>query len=125
VFIYATIRYGSLSDAVTQKKCSFEFTTTRLFMKIWHTGSSRVVIECRRHFNFLPIKLQLIVCRAEFLQSFTVSVNTLYLLFEHQALNQLRCIFLHMATCTRLVSLEMSYVNNLCFVLYGRLLYVH
>ena len=56
-------------------------------------GSSRVVVECQRHFNFLPIKVQLIVRTAKFLQSFTASVKTLCLLFERQALNQLRCIY--------------------------------
>ena len=46
--------------------------------------------ECPSSFNFLPIKLQFIVRTAKFVQSFTASVNnTLCLLFECQALNQL------------------------------------
>jgi len=45
-------------------------------MKIFRTGSSGVDVECQRNFNFLRIKLQLIVRTAGFLQSFTASVNT-------------------------------------------------
>ena len=68
---------------------SLEFITTRRFMKIFRTGSSRVVVvERQRNFNFLPIKLQLLVrtwrCRrwwAKFLQSFATSLNTLCLFY--------------------------------------------
>jgi len=105
---------------MSRDKHSLEFTTTRrLFMKIFRTGSSEVVVvvECQRSFNFMQIKLQLIVRTAKFLQSLTAAVNTLCLLFERQVLNQLKCIFLCMSTCTRLVSSEMLYVNNSCLAL--------
>ena len=62
-------------------------------MNIFRTGSSGVVVECQRNFNFLPIKLQLIVRTAKFLQYFTAPVNTLCLLFDRQVLNPLKCIF--------------------------------
>ena len=38
-------------------------------MKTFRTGSSGVVVECQRNFNFLLIKLQLIVRTATFLLS--------------------------------------------------------
>ena len=88
ILLYATEACLMLS----RDKHSLEFTTTRL-MNIFRTGSSEVVVECQRNFNFLPIKLQLIVRTATFLQSFTASVNTLCSIFERQALNQLKCIF--------------------------------
>ena len=89
ILLYATEACPMLS----RDKHSLEFTTTRLFVKIFRTGSAGVIVECQRNFNFLPINLQLIVRTANFLQSFTASVNTLCLLFERQALNQLRFIF--------------------------------
>jgi len=52
-----------------------------------------VVGECQRNFNFLPIKAQLTIRTAKFLQSFTASENTLCLLFKHKASSQLIRIF--------------------------------
>jgi len=46
-------------------------------MNIFRTGSPVVVGECQRNFNFLPIKAQLAIRTAKFLQSFTASENTL------------------------------------------------
>jgi len=57
---------------------SFEFTLTRIFMKLIRTGSSKVVNECQASFGFLPDKSQILISTASFLQKFTVSENSLY-----------------------------------------------
>ena len=62
-------------------------------MKIFRTGSPVVVGESQRNFNFLPIKAQLTIRTAKFLQSFTASENTLCLLFKHKTSSQLMSIF--------------------------------
>jgi len=64
---------------------SFEFTVNRLFMKIVRTGSPAVVRECQQNFNFLPIESQLEIRTAKFLQAFSVTENTLCLLFKQHA----------------------------------------
>jgi len=48
----------------------------RNILTIFRTGSPVVVGECQRNFNFLPIKAQLTIRTAKFLQSFTASENT-------------------------------------------------
>jgi len=52
ILLYATEACPMLS----RDKQSLEFSTSRLFMKIFRTGSPVVVDECQRNFNFLPIK---------------------------------------------------------------------
>ena len=74
-------------------KHSFEFSVTRLFMKVFCTGSPSVVKDCQRHFNFLPVKSQIIMRTASFLVKFTASLNSLCSLFSQQANRQLNELF--------------------------------
>jgi len=75
-------------------KHSFEFAITRTFMKMFRTGSPAVVQECQAYFGFLPIKSQIELRTARFLQKFTVSSNSLCQLFAERANIQLNAIFL-------------------------------
>ena len=43
-----------------------EFAVTRLFMKMFKTGSPTIIIDCQRYFTFLPIIQQLFICIAKF-----------------------------------------------------------
>jgi len=61
---------------VKRDKCSFDFSLTRLFMKIFRTGSIAVVNECQVHFTFLPLKYQIDIRTANFLEHFKNSNNT-------------------------------------------------
>ena len=63
------------------RSTSFEFTLTRIFIKLFRTGSSIVVNECQVSFGFLPAKSQILIRTAGFLQKFTVSENSLCMLF--------------------------------------------
>ena len=51
ILFYATEAWPLLS----REKHSMEFAITRLFMKIFKTGSPTIIVECQRHFTFLPI----------------------------------------------------------------------
>ena len=66
---------------------------TRLFMKIFRTGSPALVKECQFNFNFLPLKYQLNIRTARFLQKFAASLNSICCLFAHNAKRQLMNIF--------------------------------
>jgi len=88
ILLYATEACPMLS----RDKQSLEFSITRLFMKIFRTGSPIVVGECQRNFNFLPVKTQLAVRTARFLRSFAASENALCLLFKDTASGQLMSI---------------------------------
>ena len=57
---------------LSRNKQSDEFTVTRIFMKIFHTGSSAVVKECRFNLNFLPVVTEISIRTARFLQKFTL-----------------------------------------------------
>jgi hypothetical protein len=89
ILLYATEVCPLLSRNVQ----SLEFTVTRLFMKIFRTGSPAIVKECRLNFNFLPMKYQLKIRTARFLQKFAVSSNSICSLFAHNANSQLVDIF--------------------------------
>jgi hypothetical protein len=89
ILLYAT----EACPMLARDKHSLEFTLTRLFMKIFRTGSPAVVAECQRNFNFLPIKLQLTIRTAKFLQTFAASENSLCSLFQSNATMQLNCMF--------------------------------
>jgi Reverse transcriptase (RNA-dependent DNA polymerase) len=71
---------------------SLEFAVTRAFMKIFHTGSSVLVAECQRNFNFLPIKHQLIIRTANFLQRFSASENSVCSVLAVHAASQLSAL---------------------------------
>jgi len=64
---------------------SFEFTLTPIFMKLFRTGSSKVVNECQVSFGFLPAKSQIFIRTASFLQKFAASENSLCMLFANDA----------------------------------------
>ena len=73
-------------------KSSLEFTVTRVFMKMFRTGSSTVITECQRNFNFLSIQRQLLSRTAKFLQAFAESKNHICLLLKSNANHQLNII---------------------------------
>jgi hypothetical protein len=89
ILLYAT----EVCPLVSRDINSLEFTTTRVLMKIFGTGSTATIAECQRNFNILPIKQQLSIRTAKFLQCFTASENTLCLLFNNIATQQLNSIF--------------------------------
>ena len=69
ILLYATEACPLLS----REKHSMEFAITRLFEKIFKTGSPTIIYECQRHFTFLPIIQQLTIRTAKFLQRFIAS----------------------------------------------------
>jgi len=89
ILLYATEACPLLSRDLS----SFEFSLTRLLMKLFSTGSAAVVAECQRHFAFLPIKLQIRIRTAKFLQIFAASDNSICVLFNLKASLQLRILF--------------------------------
>jgi len=74
-------------------KRSFEFTVTRLFMKLFRTGSTAIVKQCQLRFNFLPIHYQIDIRTAQFLEQFSGSDNSVCMLFAQQALLDLKKLF--------------------------------
>ena len=78
---------------LSRQKHSLEFTLTRIFMRLFRTGSPDVVKECQVNFSFLPITSQLCIRTARFLQQFTAKENSLCVLFARNALKQLNDIF--------------------------------
>jgi len=74
-------------------KHSFDFSLTRLFMKLFRTGSPVIVTECQKQFNFLPLRYQIDIRTAVFLSKFIQSTNSLCLLFAENAQNKLNIIF--------------------------------
>ena len=61
-------------------------------MKVFHTASSNVVKECQFNLNFLPVKTQIDIRTARFLQKFIAFENSLCLLFAANAACQLNQI---------------------------------
>ena len=78
---------------LARQTLSSEFTLTRIFIKLFWTGSSKVANECQVSFGFLPAKSQILIRTASFLQKFTVSENSLCMLFANDARRQLHNIF--------------------------------
>jgi hypothetical protein len=89
ILLYATEACPLLS----RNRQSFEFTVTRLFMKLFHTASPVVVKCCQQAFNFLPIQSQLDIRTAKFLQKFIVSKNSLCSIFSFTARCKLNEMF--------------------------------
>jgi len=79
---------------LARQTLSFEFTLTRIFMKLFRTGSSKVVNECQISFGFLPAKSHVLIRTASFLQKFSVSENSLSMLFANDARRQLHNVFM-------------------------------
>jgi len=69
ILLYATV--------LVRDQSSLEFTTTRVFMKIFCTSSSAVTAECQRNFNFLSVQRHLTIYTTKFLQAFVASDNHL------------------------------------------------
>jgi hypothetical protein len=89
ILLYAT----EVCPLLARDRSSFEFTSTRVLMKTFHTGSVAIITECQRYFNYLPIQQQLTIRTAQFLQVFAGSTNHLCSLFEKVASRQLNIIF--------------------------------
>jgi hypothetical protein len=85
ILLYATEVCPLLSRNVQ----SLEFTITRLFTKLFRTGSAAIVKECQSQFTFLPMKYQLNIRTARFLQKLATSSNGICSLFAHIAGRQL------------------------------------
>jgi len=76
ILLYATEACPLLSLS----RSSFEFTVTRLFMKLFRTTSPAVVNCCQQAFNFLLVHSQLDIRTANFLQKFIATeVSLCYL----------------------------------------------
>jgi len=70
---------------MSRHKHSFDFTVTRVFMKILHTNSKSVVEECMRFFGFLPVSRRIVNRTVRFLDRFISSDNRLCTLFKEEA----------------------------------------
>ena len=62
-------------------------------MKLFRTGSLSIVNECQGYFGFLPVKSQILIRTASFLQKFIALENSLCTLFANDARRQLYDIF--------------------------------
>jgi len=85
ILLYATEACLLLS----RNKQSFEFTITRIYMKIFRTGPPAIVREWQVNFNFAPIVSQINTRTLGFLQKFIASENSLCALFAANAAYQL------------------------------------
>jgi hypothetical protein len=86
--------YGVEACPVLKRdKHSFDFTLTRLFMKLFRTGSPAVVAECEEQFNFMPLRYQIDIRTVKFLFNYTQSTNTICMLFASSALSGMNDIF--------------------------------
>ena len=85
ILFYAT----EACPLLVRTKNSLEFSITRIFMKLFRTGSPLIVKDCQRFFNFLPVKLQLVSRTANFLRKFSASENSMCVLFSTHATTQL------------------------------------
>ena len=77
----------------SRDKHSLDFTVTRVFMKMFRTGSPGIVEECQRFFNFLPVRFRTEIKTAKFLQKFAASENYVCRPFEKKAQRQLCDLF--------------------------------
>lgn len=88
-------------------KHSFDFSVTRLFMKLFKTGSPSVVADCQAQFNFLPLRYQIDYRTANFLFHFIKSNNSICSLFASSAENSLSAILVcYGVTVNNLYSLK-------------------
>jgi len=88
---------------LARDQSSLEFTTTRVFMKIFCTCSSVFITECQPNINFLSVQWQFTSCTAKFLQAFAASDNHLCSLFENVAVSKLNCILTSFKSTSQLV----------------------
>ena len=86
--------YGTEACPLSSRdRQSIEFAITRIFMKVFRTGSPAIVAECQRFFNFLSISQQIAIRSATFLQRFSASENLLCSLFSAKTTNEIRNLF--------------------------------
>ena len=76
-------------------KRSFDFTLTRTLMKLFRTGSAAIIKECQQYFNLLPLRFQVDIRTASFLEQFIVSTNSVCLLFKTHAQRNVQDIYLN------------------------------
>ena len=74
-------------------KISLDFTLTRSFMKLFHTGSINIVNECQAHFIFLPVQYLIDIRTMRFLQKCITSSNQVCMLFFNNAVNIVNNLF--------------------------------
>ena len=85
--------YGLEACPVLKRdKHSLDFTLTRLFMKLFRTGSPAIVAECQLQFNFLPLQYQVDIRTASFMFRYINSVNSLCLCLSAHAIANLASI---------------------------------
>ena len=63
-------------ETVKRDKHSLDFTLTRLFLKLFRTGSPAIVAGCQLQFNFLPLQYQVDIRTANFVFRYINSVKT-------------------------------------------------
>jgi len=63
-------------------------------MKLFRTGSPKVVNDCQVSCGFLPAQSQILIHTASFLQRCAVSENSLCMLFANDARRQLHSVFM-------------------------------
>jgi len=110
VLLYAT----EACPLLVRDQRSLEFTVTRVFMKIFRTGSSTVITDCQRNFNFLSIQRQLLIRTAKFLQAFAASENHICLLFNSNATHQLNIILSSVSVTTTGQLINVMYDQLYC-----------
>lgn len=97
----------------SRDKGSLEFSVTRIFMKILRTTSSALVQEAQAYFGFLPLKSQLDIRTAKFLEKFLVSQNSICLLFEMPTKSLLTNIFVKYSSTICSANSLKSYIEKL------------
>jgi len=70
-------------------------------MKLFRTGSPKVVNDCQVSFGFLPAKSHMLIRTASFLQRFAVSENSLCMLFANDARRQLHSVLMQVGNNVR------------------------
>ena len=96
-------------------KHSFDFSLTRIFMKLFRTGSVDMVIECQKMFNFLPLKYQVDIRTASFMMRFMSSENTICHLFVSHAALALNRMYNHYGVLVGSIqSLKDAIVSQFC-----------
>jgi hypothetical protein len=61
----------------SREKKLMDFPITCIFMKMFHTNSSRTVEECQAMFGFTPVRFLIDLRKAKFLDKFLHSKNTM------------------------------------------------
>jgi len=106
--------YGTEACPMLKRdKHSFDFSITRLFMKMFKTGSADVVAQCQVHFGFLPLRYQIDIRTARFLFRYTRSSNFICSLLSNNARTQLSNIFT-VYSVTSVYDLQLA-IDNLFF----------